>query len=205
MRQFLAACLAMICGIGFVNAEEPADGLQLQAPAEWKGETISLPPSFSPNMTLNGTEVIRFAPGMFNQNSDSFFSYVFVFQVKPGQKLTQKLIQKELLVYYRGLAATVLKNQKIQFDPKNFALKLQETKAAVAVQPPNSKAYKGDLNWLEPFVTRKPQTLYLELTTWQDAESKYDYVFVCASPKKTTEAIWKDMRAIRESFYTSRQ
>lgn len=204
MKQFLLVCLTLTCGLGFLNAEEPADGLQLKSPAEWKGETISLPPSFSPNMTLKGTEVIRFAPGMFDDKSDSFFSYVFVFQVKQDQKLTKKLIQKELLVYYQGLASAVLKDQKVKFDPKSFTLKLEERKAADAVQLADTKKYKGDLKWLEPFVTRKSQTLHLELNAWQDGKSKHDYVFVCVSPKKTTEPIWKEMRAIRQSFYESR-
>ena len=40
--------------------------------------------------------------------------------------------------------------------------------------------------------------------TWQDTNSKHNYVFVCASPKKSTEAIWKEMRSIRKSFFQTR-
>ncbi len=204
MNKSLQACLAVILGVGLLKAEDRADGLQLKAPTGWKGETISLPPSFAPDMKLKGTEVIRFAPGMFDAKADSFFSYVFVFQVESEQKLTQKMLRQEMLVYYRGLAVAVLKNQKVNFDPKSFTLKLEEAKATAAARPTDAKSYKGELKWLEPFVTRKPQTLHLELTVWQDAKSKHNYVFVCASPKKTTEAIWKEMRGIRKSFYQSR-
>ena len=204
MNKFLQACLAVMFSVGLLKGEDRADGLQLKAPTGWKGETISLPPSFAPDMKLKGTEVIRFAPGMFDAKSDSFFSYVFVFQVEPKQELTQKVLRQEMLVYYRGLAIAVLKNQKVDFDPKSFTLKLEEVKATAAARPAGAKTYKGDLIWLEPFVTRKPQTLHLELQAWQDAKSKHNYVFVCASPKKTTEAIWKEMRGIRTSFYQSR-
>ena len=202
MNKSLQACLAVRLGGGLLQAEDRADGLQLKAPSRWKGETISLPPSFAPDMKLTGTEVVRFAPGMFDAKSDSFFSYVFVFQLEPHQKLTRKMLRQELLVYYRGLAVTVLKNRKV--DPKSFTLKLEEAKATAVTRPSGAKMYKGDLKWREPFVTRKPQTLHLELNTWQDTKSKHNYIFVCASPKKSTEAIWKEMRSIRKSFFQTR-
>ncbi len=204
MNKYLQAGLIVMFGVGLLQGEDRADGLQLKAPTGWKGETISLPPSFAPDMKFKGTEVIRFAPGMFDAKADSFFSYVFVFQVEPEQELTPKVLRQEMLVYYRGLAAAVLKNQKVDFDPKSFALKLKEAKAIAAARPADTKTYTGDLKWLEPFVTRKPQTLHLEIEAWKDAKSKHSYVFVCASPKKTTEAIWKEMRGIRKSFYQSR-
>ena len=204
MNKVLQACLIVMCSVGLLKGEERAAALQIKAPTGWKGETISLPPSFAPDMKFKGIEVIRFAPGMFDAKADSFFSYVLVFQVEPKQTLTQKVLQQELLVYYRGLATAVLKNQKVDFDPKSFALKLKEAKATAAARPTGAKTYNGDLKWLEPFVTRKPQTLHLEIEAWKDAKSKHNYIFICASPKKTTGAIWKDMHGIRKSFYQSR-
>ena len=204
MSRFLPGCLVVMFGVSLLKGDDRADGLQIKAPTGWKGETISLPPSFAPDMKLKGTEVIRFAPGMFDAKADSFFSYVFVFQVEPKQELTQKALRQEMLVYYRGLAVTVLKDQKVEFDPKSFTLKLEESKATATARPKNAKSYKGDLKWLEPFVTRKPQTLHLELEAWQETRSNHNYVFVCASPRKTTDDIWKTMRGIRESFYQSR-
>src|SRR5438045_1155199 len=51
----------------------------------WKGERIQLPPPFAPAMKLKGTEEIRFAPGMFDASSATFFSYAFVFSVSQDQ------------------------------------------------------------------------------------------------------------------------
>jgi hypothetical protein len=199
MKNPLRATVAVLLSVGFLEGADRADGLQLEAPTGWKGETISLPPSFAPDMKLKGIEVIRFAPGMFDPKSDSFFSYVFVFQIQPQAELTQKVLRQEILVYYRGLAVAVLKNRKVDVDPKSFTLKLDEAKTTSA-RPAGLRGYEGELNWLEPFSTRKAQTLHLELKVWQDAKTKQNYVFVCASPKKTTEAIWKEMRDIRDSF-----
>jgi hypothetical protein len=204
MNTILQACLIVMCSVGLLQGEDPADALQIKAPEKWKGETITLPAAFAPDMKFKGIEVIKFAPGMFDAKADSFFSYVLVFQVEPKQELTQKVLRQELLAYYRGLATSVLKNQKVEFDPKSFALKLKEAKATAAARPTGAKTFKGDLKWLEPFVTRKPQTLHLEIEAWKDVKSKHNYIFICASPSKTTGAIWNEMRGIRKSFYQSR-
>lgn len=44
-------------------------------------------------MKLRGVEEIRFAPGMFQAQADSFFSYAFVFSVTKEQELTPAVIQ----------------------------------------------------------------------------------------------------------------
>ena len=59
-------------------AADPPE-IQIKAPKAWRSETIKLPPAFAPDMTLTGVEEIRFAPGMFQADSDSFFSYFLVF------------------------------------------------------------------------------------------------------------------------------
>ena len=81
---------------------------KLEAPEDWRGETIKLPPAFAPDMKLKGEEVIRFAPGMFQPGSDSFFTYVFAFEVEPRPELTEKILKDEFLKYYRGLCEAVL-------------------------------------------------------------------------------------------------
>ena len=53
----------------FLAADEPSPA-KLVAPAGWDGETIQLPPGFSPEMKLKGSEHIRFAPGMMDPESD---------------------------------------------------------------------------------------------------------------------------------------
>jgi hypothetical protein len=57
----------------FLAADEPSPP-KLAAPTEWGGETIQLPPGFAPEMKLQGSEHIWFAPGMMNPETDAFFS-----------------------------------------------------------------------------------------------------------------------------------
>ncbi|MFP6902738.1 MAG: hypothetical protein VCB81_03665, partial [Verrucomicrobiia bacterium] len=63
----------------------------------------------------------------------------------------------------------------------------------------NVKSYRAEVVWLEPFTTKKMQTLHFELQTWQYKGSANQYLFVSASPQKRAAAIWKTMRGIRAS------
>ena len=181
-------------------------------------ETIKLPPAFAPEMKLRGTEEVRFAPGMFEATSDTFFSYVFVFRLegKPdvsqqisqriSQPISQKTLHRELLVYYRGLATAVLGSRGVKVDVEKFSLKLQRVKSSGSKESPRKGAtvYTGKLDWIEPFVTRKSQTLSLEILTWPSATgSKARYVFCSVSPKKPSARIWKQMREVRDKFRTT--
>ena len=74
---------------------------------------------------------------------------------------------KEAPRWFREALKSPYEDRKVDVDPKSFTLQLEEAKADA--QPAGAKRYTGDLKWLEPFVTRKAQTLHVELETWQDA------------------------------------
>lgn len=192
------------------TTSETGEALVFQT--EWKGERIALPPTFAPAMKLKGIEEIRFAPGMFQAQSDSFFSYAFVFSVSKEQELTPELIQQEILVYYRGLAESVLKSKGRTVESGKFTFKLERTKQASATpaQLPASTPvtqYGGELDWVEPFVTGKQQVLYFEIQSWTLPSTARNYLFVCTSPKARgeTEAVWKELRSIRRTFEVKSQ
>ena len=166
---------------------------------EWAGERIKLPPSFAPKLELKGIEEILFAPGMFKADEKNFFSYVFLFALERKPELTAEVLRKELLAYYIGLSKNVMRNPKLdtsKFTVMLQALKLQEASPKGAL---NAKFYRAEVYWIEPFATKKFQTLHFELQTWQYKGSPFNYLFVCASPQKRSAPIWKTMRGIRAS------
>ena len=173
----------------------------------WKGERIQLPPPFAPAMKLRGTEEIRFAPGMFDASSDTFFTYAFVFSVSKDQELTPDVIQREILAYYRGLAEAILKRKGVNPEADKFTFKLEAAKEAAGTPEKvaaSAKAvqYHGELKWMEPFVTAKPQVLHFEIQSWADPATSRNYLFVCTSPKPRgdADATWTELRKIRRSF-----
>ena len=167
----------------------------LAAPADWGGETIKLPPGFAPDMKLQGFESIRFAPGMMKPGSDTFFSYAFVFQLQPKPTLTQVVVKEEFLKYYRGLCRTVLNGKLPDVDPSEFEFELRQVNEKTADM---STSYVGTLDWIEPFATKKPQKLNLEIRTW--TKDDHNYLFACVSPQVRDTAIWKQLRTIRENY-----
>lgn len=211
-RPFILLSLSMVflshvCSLSWAEEPKPAATEKMVFKTEWKGERIELPPAFAPSMLLKGVEEIRFAPGMFDAKSESFFSYVFVFSVSADQPLTQEVIQKDMLSYYRGLAQSVLKSRKVTVDVDKFTFAMEKAKEATNVPQGAGKAdgvtqYSGKLDWVEPFATAKSQILYFEMQTWSDPVTAKNYLFVCTSPQQPDDklAIWKDMRGIRKEF-----
>ena len=200
MQRLLFPGLLMV---GFsVNAALPPhlQKFEIKKPTpKWAGERIKLPPEFAPKLGLTGIEEILFAPGMFKAAAKDFFSYAFLFALAPKPELTAEVLRKELLVYYVGLSKARMGNPKLdtsKFAVKLQALKLQEASPKGAL---NAKFYRAEVYWIEPFATKKFQTLHFELQTWQYKGSPFNYLFVCASPQKRSAPIWKTMRGIRAS------
>ncbi|HEV7401584.1 MAG TPA: hypothetical protein VGO11_01610 [Chthoniobacteraceae bacterium] len=200
MKTFLILCVAALT-VAAAGEEK------LTFHTDWKGERIELPPSFAPAMTLKGIEEIRFAPGMFNAKSESFFTYAFVFSVPKTQELTPDLIKQEMLAYYRGLAEGVSKSKGKNIDGGKFTFALEPAKAATETPQKIAAStkvaqYSGELSWIEPFVTAQPQLLHFELQSWTDPATARNYLFVCASPRARgdTDAVWKELHDIRRSF-----
>ena len=185
-----------------LTADEPSTS-KLAAPDGWGGETIQLPPGFAPEMKLKGSEHIRFAPGMMNPESDTFFSYAFVFELEPMPELNEAVVKDEFLKYYRGLCKAVLNGKPPQVDPSKFTLELQQAKSNFTITPDDKNAdmpvlYTGTLEWVEPFATKKPQTLNLDIHTWTSNDRSF--IFACVSPQAREAAIWKQLHKIRDGY-----
>jgi len=196
-----ALLISMYVGLS-LHAAKPPQQQQFDSKKpspKWFGERIKLPPSFAPKLKLKGIEEILFAPGMFKASEKDFFTYVFLFALEPKPELTADVLRRELLTYYVGLSKNVMRNPKLdtsKFTIKLRALKLQEASPKGAV---NAKFYSAEVYWIEPFATKKFQTLHFELQTWQYKGSPSRYLFVCASPQKPGAPIWKTLRGIRAS------
>jgi hypothetical protein len=184
-----------------LSAAQPLAQQQFDIPKptpKWFGERIALPPKgFAPDLGLKGIEEILFAPGMFKADQPDFFTYVFLFAVEGKPVLTSEVLQKELFNYYAGLSKARLGNPNL--DTSKFSVNVRKMKQFE--KKPNGAlnvaSYTATVNWIEPFATRKFQTLHFELQTWKYAGSPHQYLFVCASPQPRDKAIWNTLREIR--------
>jgi hypothetical protein len=189
----LSLVLAGIC----LAAEAEKTPYQVPQPKGWGKESIALPPPFAPKMTWKGAEELRFAPDWLKADSDTFFSYALFFWLPAEAKVDRDTLEKELLVYYRGLATAVLRSKKQEADVSAFTVTLKETAAEKRASGEAVKAFAGELKWTEPFTTGKPQTLRLDVHIWYCEKHKHHCVFICASPQAEDAAVWKALREIR--------
>ena len=200
LLRIFAVSLLMSATLLIAEEKNPA---KLAAPEGWAGETIELPPGFAPDMKWKGSEHIRFAPGMMKPASDSFFCYAFAFELQPKPDLTEAVVKDEFLKYYRGLCKAVLNGAIPDLDLSAFTLELQRVKSDTKTSSDEKAGdtptlYTGTLDWVEPFATKKPQKLNLEIQTW--ARNDRNYIFACVSPQTRDTAIWKQLHAIRDDY-----
>ena len=199
MKKTILIVLALA---GFsLSTAQPLAQQQFDIPKptpKWFGERIALPPKgFAPDLGLKGIEEILFAPGMFKSDQPDFFTYVFLFAVEAKPVLTSEVLQKELFTYYAGLSKARLRNPNL--DTSKFSVNVRKMKH-FEKKPKGSfdvASFTATVNWIEPFATRKFQTLHFELQTFKFAGSPHQYLFVCASPKPRDKAIWNTLREIR--------
>jgi hypothetical protein len=195
-------CLNLVLAGVCLAAEPEKPPYQVPQPKGWGKESIALPPAFAPKMTWRGEEELRFAPDWLKADSDVFFSYALFFWLPDDQKVDRDTVEKELLAYYRGLAAAVLRSKKQEVDVSTFALTLKESKAEKRATGETVTAYAGELKWTEPFTTGKAQTLRLDVHIWYSDKHRRHCVFICASPQPEDAAVWKALREIREGCKT---
>lgn len=194
--SFLGVLVLTLSAVGQPKKEPP---YQVPAPRGWGKETIPLPPSFAPDMHWKGMEELPFAPGMFKADRPDFFSYALLFWLPDDTPIEARAMERELLAYYRGLATAVLKAKKREVDTRAFTLTITSARPQPDPRPGGEAVagYVGELKWIEPFATGKPQTLHLEIHSWPSVRHKHHCVFVCASPQLQTAAVWKTLCEIR--------
>lgn len=167
----------------------------------WKGERLELPPGFAPDLGWNGVEQIRFAPGMFDPEAPDFFSYAIAFLLSADANTSAKVLEKELLTYYRGLSKAVMAGKAKSVNAEGFTISLEkaEDSRGAPESAENVVAYTGILNWTEPFATQQAQKLNLEIFVWDHGDQPV--VFSCVSPAELDQEVpWKNLREICSRF-----
>jgi len=197
MRRLIPGVVLLLSNIA---AADDLPMLTVEAPEGWNRERIELPPAFARDMAVKGYEEIRFAPGMFQAGSDTFFSYMIVF-VLEGEPLDRESLERELLRYYRGLAMAVGSGRGLTIDTEAFTLELAEPMkeddgVPAAAESPGE--WIGTLNWVEPFVTGAAQELRIEIGVGAIEGHEASHVTMCISPQAAGADIWETMHGVRD-------
>ena len=182
---------ALVAVTGASAQEKPAVPFHMPVPDGWRTETIVMPPEFAKDMSYEGLEELRFAPGMFEPTEPDFWSYVFVWWVPHGSDLSEGVIGENLYLYFEGLAYAVAHAE--EFDPKN-------PQFAVDLQPREEGGFEGTVQAYDAFATRESVFLNVTVDVTDCAAQKHTALFFSFSPQPMTHEIWQDMKSISDGF-----
>lgn len=166
----------------------------LGIPAGWTTEHFSLPPEFAPQITFQGVEDIRFAPGWGDSKSDEHWTYSFLWWLEGSPKYDAAILQANLKAYYEGLVA-----RNIAGVPSN---KLVTTAASVkkaTTAPGDVATFSAFINMLD-YHTQQPMTLNCLVHVKECSDQKNTAIYFEVSPKPVTHPVWKKMTLIGENF-----
>lgn len=164
-------------------------------PADWRFERIDFPLSFAPELKYEGFEELRFAPGMFKPESDTYFTYILAMKITNEATLDAAGLQSLLETYFRGLCGTVAKEKKFDIDVTKISAKVNADKSGA--QPAGQ--FKATVESFDPFVTGKPITLHLEMVVIELGRTDHR-IFAAISPKPADSPVWTLLRTLKEQF-----
>lgn len=143
---------------------------------DWRSEVIELPPPFAPSLPP-GRETLRFAPGMFEADSETYFTYAFVLALDEAPPNEAAEFESLFERYFVGLMSAVAKDKEAPLEDAERAV------FAVELQPTDN-GYVGHAEIVDAFVTREKLRLLLAI----DVDGSC--VEVRASPQARAHAIW---------------
>ena len=165
----------------------------LKGPANWEFERFSLPPSFAPQITYKGFEELRFAPGMFNKDTSTYFTYAFVAQLDTLVNIREKEIRNYLEYYFKGLCGSTVRERKLTIDSTKISARVTKTRERVPGM------YNATVNVFGVFADGAPVTLNMAIHVANYPIDKKTRIIFLASPQGYNEPIWKDLYDIRRN------
>ncbi len=124
-KALLTALLVSLSGMAIAQPQATV----LKEPAGWRFERLPIPPQFAPGIKLTGFEEVRFAPGMFDTSSDTYFTCALVIVVDGAPEFDQAAITDFLEKYYRGLSLGVGQRKGMKPDPAQMEARGRRARA----------------------------------------------------------------------------
>ena len=171
----------------------------LLAPVDWCFEAMPLPPRFAPRVKWTGFEEIRFAPGVFDNSSPNYFSYVIALSVNGTSAIDAAGIKDFLETYFRGLLPAVGQRKGLTVNAAQIVAEIApaQTKAKTNVR------CQGTVAIIDTFTDGRKTTLNVEADVLPQEGLKKTHVLLLLSPRNRDSKIWKTLRSIRDKTIAS--
>ena len=163
------------------------------APEGWRLERLDLSLTFAPDLGFEGFEELRFAPGMFDPDSPSYFSYVMALRLDGDHDVTPAFWKEFLSPYYRGLCAAVGAGKDLEVSPEDSVIDVVQRDDRVCV---------ATIDMVDAFVTAKALRLRIELESYSTPRATE--LFGVVSPMPEDAAVWDELAGVREHWRAAR-
>lgn len=161
----------------------------LDAPDNWRKETLTLPLSFAPELDYKGLEFVRFSSGWGDKNSEEFWTYKFAWYLDINPNITAETLNKELKIYFDGLLNLIGKGRGLAKET------IVPTKANI-VRNSSKKLFLGEVIIFDVFFTEALKTLNVKVSTKYCKITKKHIVYFEFSPQPFKHKLWKTMNKI---------
>lgn len=172
------------------------DSRALVPPAGWRGEHLEFPLSFAPELPYRGSEDLAFAPGMFEPESDSYFSYAMALRLEDPAGGAPDLDAPELAAfletYYRGLCQAVAEGRKLELDADAVRARVRR----------DGDALRATVEMFDPFTSGAPLLLELELFVHHGPRASE--VLGLASALARDKPIWDELTRLAQTWRAAR-
>lgn len=200
LGTIVLVCVLIAGSATAAEGEAPGSPFVLPLPDGWRSETIPFPLEFAPDLDYEGIEELRFAPGMFKEGADDFWSYAFVWWIDADTKIEPYVLSRDLELYFEGLATAVVEGRGTEIGDAEFRVELTEPKAG------DDRVFNlvGTAETFDPFVTKAQLTLNMRVTEISCPTEDRLAVFFELSPQSYDHRVWTELTGIREGFRCSR-
>ena len=185
--------LMLLSGMAGAPAGQEDPSLLPKTQQGWQYERLAFPLSFAPDLKYQGFEELRFAPGMFNPQSDTYFTYIFAVRLDGAHKIDSDFVRTFLYKYYRGLCEAVGADR----DPPLNLEKISVSVKKGEDQRTGAEVFLSEVVMFDAFVTGEPLTLNIEIVAADDPSAKAECLFALASPKPKSDKVWSRGRGSR--------
>lgn len=173
----------------YAFGQEEKESLLVTFDDSWKKEFIQMPLGFAPQIPLKGEEEIRFAKGWATKDSDSFWTYAFVWKVALTDMLTAQQLELYMQYYFDGLMNVVNKD-KNKVVPNTVALFLKKEKTTAA------NHFVGKIQLYDSFHTKDIITLNCTVLQYNCTETQKALILFHFSPKEFGHSTWDELNTV---------
>ncbi|WP_420571158.1 hypothetical protein [Kordia sp.] len=180
--------LTFFCTITVFGQKEDYKNLLVTADDSWRQEIISMPIGFAPQIPHKGIEEVRFAKGWSTKESDTFWTYAFLWNVEITKTLTTDQLELYMQYYFDGLM-NVVNKEKDKVVPKTVALFLKKET--------DTDHFVGKIQLYDAFHTKNIITLYCTVSQKNCAAQKKSMILFRFSPKKFGDTTWDELNTVK--------